>query len=388
MNISRHHVDQQLWSDHDNLSFSFNFVNHISEEKYGEAVFNKICEAISKCYKSEIPISARLLENYQLYPISSNHSLHEFLDEESQRNQNFLIFMRRDGHVLVRWFGPFVNTDHLGSIVERVTRSHLILKNIREAMTLEQDEEDSDEKFESGKTDLMEKYWKNVKDILAKIEAKKIELKGFAYQVFDEPTADKLTKQLHASSGKVLVKGVAAILLAEIAEELGSKIAGMVATKTAAKAATKGGSTGFHKIAAKSVPVLSLAVGIGFGVWRCWRGDLTGAGLEVMSGAAACIPGSGTATSLAIDAGLIARDVYEAKKLDAEGIEQLKEDMSNLDQGLKDLYDNYDSAMAEYEFVKDVLDLGFCVRNIDHEIKILDNAVNILDSLYDEYVLM
>lgn len=68
--------------------------------------------------------------------------------------------------------------------------------------------------------------------------------------------------------------------------------------------------------------------------------------------------------------------------------QQLKEDMNSLDKGLKDLYDHYDSAMADYEFVKDILDVGFCIRNIDHEIKILDNAVHILDSLFDEYVMM
>ena len=148
-----------------------------------------------------------------------------------------------------------------------------------------------------------------------------LNLTGFAYQVFDKPTADELTKKLTASTGKVLVKGVAAVVLAEIAEEIGRKIAAMLAAKTAAKAATKGGTSGVSKYAAKSVPILGLAVGIGFGVWRYSKGDVTGAGLEVMSGAAACLPGGGTATSLAIDAGLIARDVYAAKSEGAKEIE-------------------------------------------------------------------
>ena len=139
--------------------------------------------------------------------------------------------------------------------------------------------------------------------------------------MFDKPTADELTKKLTASTGKVLVKGVAAVVLAEIAEEIGRKIAAMLAAKTAAKAATKGGSSGVSKYAAKSVPILGLAVGIGFGVWRYCKGDMAGAGLEVMSGAAACVPGTGTATSLAIDAGLIARDVYTAN---TEGVKEIK----------------------------------------------------------------
>ena len=140
-------------------------------------------------------------------------------------------------------------------------------------------------------------------------------LSGFAYQVFDKPTADKLTKQLTASTGKVLIKGVAAVLLAEIAEEIGKKIAAMLAAKTAAKAAAKSSSSGVSRYAAKSVPVLGLAVGIGFGVWRYCQGDMTGAGV------AACLPGGGTATSLAIDAGLIARDVYAARSVGEKEIE-------------------------------------------------------------------
>ena len=118
-----------------------------------------------------------------------------------------------------------------------------------------------------------------------------------------------------------MVKGVAAVLLVEIAEEIGRKIAAMLAAKTAAKAATKGGSSTVSRYAAKSVPVLGLAVGIGFGVWRYCQGDVAGAGLEVMSGAAACLPGGGTATSLAIDAGLIARDVYGARSVGEKEIE-------------------------------------------------------------------
>lgn len=132
---------------------------------------------------------------------------------------------------------------------------------------------------------------------------------GFAYEVFDQPTADKLTKKLKASTGKVLVKGVAAVLLAEIAEEIGRKIAAMLAAKTVAKGAAKGGASHTSKAAAKSVPILGLVVGIGFGAWRYLQGDMTGAVLE----AVACVPGGGTATSLAIDAGLVARDVYKAK---------------------------------------------------------------------------
>lgn len=93
---------------------------------------------------------------------------------------------------------------------------------------------------------------------------------------------------------------------------IGTKLAGVKA-----KAGTKlaGISAKFGKGALKSglkkVPVLGALAGIGFGIQRAMSGDYLGAALEVASGAASIIPGVGTAASVAIDAGLIARDVYK-----------------------------------------------------------------------------
>lgn len=62
------------------------------------------------------------------------------------------------------------------------------------------------------------------------------------------------------------------------------------------------------KMGVKALPGIGLAAGIGFGVNRALKGDFTGAGLEVLSGFAALLPGFGTAASLSIQAGLLARD--------------------------------------------------------------------------------
>ena len=62
--------------------------------------------------------------------------------------------------------------------------------------------------------------------------------------------------------------------------------------------------------------------------------------------------------------------------------------MHNLDKGLKELYENYDNVMAEYEFAKEILEVGFTVTNLEQELKILENAVSILNSIYDEFVVM
>lgn len=59
----------------------------------------------------------------------------------------------------------------------------------------------------------------------------------------------------------------------------------------------------------KKIPLIGLIAGLGFGVSRLMDGDWKGALGEVASGAASTIPGVGTAASVAIDAGLAARDM-------------------------------------------------------------------------------
>ena len=62
----------------------------------------------------------------------------------------------------------------------------------------------------------------------------------------------------------------------------------------------------------KKIPLIGAVAGIGFGIHRAMKGDFMGALGEVASGAASTIPGAGTAASLAIDAGLAARDIKNA----------------------------------------------------------------------------
>lgn len=72
---------------------------------------------------------------------------------------------------------------------------------------------------------------------------------------------------------------------------------------------TKLGGKALGKVILKKIPLVGLLAGIGFGINRAVHGDWVGAGLEIASGAASTIPGAGTAASVAIDAGLIARDI-------------------------------------------------------------------------------
>lgn len=98
-----------------------------------------------------------------------------------------------------------------------------------------------------------------------------------------------------------------------------SKTSSKVLTKTAAKSATKATSKILGKAALKSlvkkIPVVSLAAGCVFAYQRLKDGDWKGAIGEVASGALGCVPGVGTAASVAVDAGLATRDVYNANKM-------------------------------------------------------------------------
>ena len=86
----------------------------------------------------------------------------------------------------------------------------------------------------------------------------------------------------------------------------------------AGKAASKGGGKALGKAALKSVikkiPIIGLGAGLLFGAQRLMAGDVTGAGMEVASGAASLVPGAGTAASVAIDAASAARDMKNAEK--------------------------------------------------------------------------
>ena len=66
----------------------------------------------------------------------------------------------------------------------------------------------------------------------------------------------------------------------------------------------------------KKIPGIGLLAGIGFGIQRAIEGDILGASAEVASGLASTLPGIGTAASLAIDAGLVARDLSNQSKIE------------------------------------------------------------------------
>lgn len=87
---------------------------------------------------------------------------------------------------------------------------------------------------------------------------------------------------------------------------------GRAVSKTAGQAALKTGSKSIGKSIVKKIPLIGALAGLGFAISRAASGDFVGAAGELASGVASTIPGLGTAASVAIDAGLAARDISKA----------------------------------------------------------------------------
>ena len=87
--------------------------------------------------------------------------------------------------------------------------------------------------------------------------------------------------------------------------------------KGGAKAGLKGGA----KLAGKATPILGAGLGLLFGAQKYAKGDIIGGSLEIISGLLSTFaPGPGTAAALAIDSGLLAKDLSDnAASLDTGG---------------------------------------------------------------------
>lgn len=111
------------------------------------------------------------------------------------------------------------------------------------------------------------------------------------------------------SAGKLAknAKGFASKFLGKAAGKEGLKLG----TKTAAKVGGKAIAKGIGKAVLKKIPLIGLAAGVAFGIERMMRGDWGGGLTEIASGAVSTVPGFGTAASVALDAGLMAKDMSD-----------------------------------------------------------------------------
>ena len=128
------------------------------------------------------------------------------------------------------------------------------------------------------------------------------------------------------------------------------------AQKAGTKAATKAAGKGIGKGILKKLPLVGLGLGAAFALERAANGDMLGAFGELASGAAAMVPGWGTAASVAIDAGLAAKDINEAnnsqdkldKKLDKKRDESVKTKARGQD-GLMPSLDKFEKSVETFK---------------------------------------
>jgi len=122
-----------------------------------------------------------------------------------------------------------------------------------------------------------------------------------------------LAGRVAAGAGGLLGMGGGAVGMSVAGAGAKSAASGVGLLAKAGKFLGKGAGKGLLKAGGKSllkkIPGIGLLAGIGFGISRALEGDWLGAAGEVASGAAGMIPVVGTAASIALDAGLAARDM-------------------------------------------------------------------------------
>lgn len=209
-------------------------------------------------------------------------------------------------------------------------------KNDNKQEETEEEDKDKKRKKKDKKKEKEEKAKKKEAKKKAKEEKKKIkEAEKKNAQIKKE--AQKRTKKMdkYIEKGSKAKQGTKGSLINRLfkkftknkattsaVSKVASKEANKVVTKATTKAATKAGTKVATKIAGKAVlksvvkkiPLVSLVAGGVFAYQRIKDGDWKGALGEVTSGALGCIPGAGTAASVAVDAGLAARDIYVSKQ--------------------------------------------------------------------------
>ena len=125
--------------------------------------------------------------------------------------------------------------------------------------------------------------------------------------------SSKALNTITKGAGKKLsAKQIAAGFGGKAAKDALLKKGGGAAGKSLGKQAGKLGAKAVGKSLLKKIPVLGALAGVGFAISRASKGDWLGAAGELASGVASTIPGLGTAASVAIDAGLAARDISKA----------------------------------------------------------------------------
>ncbi len=198
----------------------------------------------------------------------------------------------------------------------------------------------------------------------------------------------KIGATLLAKTG---IKGAAGVAGASAAKKPGligkafgsmkNKFAGSSIGKLFGKATGKvAGKTALKSIV-KKIPIIGLLAGIGFAASRLAKGDFLGAAGEVASGAAAMVPGGGTAASIAIDAGLAARDIKNSNKPDKK-YKNISDTQGDKIKAIQSQIDGYIPLLASFTGSTSVMMLAgllnkYSIDNPDKLVNAADKIVGI-----------
>ena len=130
------------------------------------------------------------------------------------------------------------------------------------------------------------------------------------------PKLGKAITRLSIAVGGKNAGKIAAKITGTTSKNIGKKIVAKTGKKIAAKTITKTVGKAGAKSLLKKIPFVGLGLGAVFAIDRMRKGDWGGALLELGSGAASMIPGVGTAISVGLDAGLVAKDINDAKNME------------------------------------------------------------------------
>jgi len=199
---------------------------------------------------------------------------------------------------------------------------------------------------------------------------------GFLATDEDDSTTEAVGKTaaggaLGSAAGYGIDRGIDNIK-AKTAEKATEKVTEKVVEEAAEGAAVKSTSKilgkGALKSAAKKIPALGAVAGLAFGAQRAMAGDWVGASGEVASGALGALSFTGVALggSLAVDAGLVARDI--SMQNDVDKIQEVLSAAPSSDKKAKKTLTELEKAQADaasaFEQLQIIKDNGYDVEKM------------------------
>lgn len=235
-------------------------------------------------------------------------------------------------------------------------------KNVQETRKLVEEQKRNIEASKKGDLEARGRIQETQKNINKSVEQNKSIRDNIKYVNEELNKADKIIKE---GEKKVAEK---------IGEKVGTEIAGEIAEKTAKKSLLK------------KIPILGLGVGLYAGYQRFLEGEYKKAGLEVLSGAISNVPLIGTAGSLAIDAGLLASDTYDALQ-EAKQKPDPEETNSPIDAMRQDLDSQKQEEKMYNEMLQEQMGNGFSMLNstLRETANVGGNIINNITTPRDDY---